>query len=245
MNELETLAARLQAGELVSPLQGLTLEQAYQVAALRHQLRMDAGDNAIGRKIGHTNTANWPAQGLTAPSWGWLYESSTEVAGETLFVGAWREPKVELECVLRLSHTPAAVEELPGCVDAMAIGLEIVDRPYPSWGISVPDSVAAGGVHAAMRLGPWMPLDAVTLRELRATLQVGGSSSEGGSSLVFGSPLDALARLMDLLSEQGAPPLQAGEIVTTGALAPALPLHAGCSLQAEISGLGALNLRLV
>lgn len=245
MNSFETLAAALQAGELVAPLPGLTLAEAYQVAALRHQLRLDAGDRVIGRKIGHTNTANWPAQGLSAPSWGWLYARSTEALGETLSIGAWREPKVELECVLRLSHTPSSVEELPGCVDAMAIGLEIVDRPYPSWGISVPDSVAAGGVHAAMRIGPWMPLDVLALRELQATLQVGDASSEGGSSLVFGSPVDALARLMVLLAEQGAPPFQAGEIITTGALAPALPLQAGVNLQAGISGLGALSLRLV
>lgn len=244
MNELESLAARLQAGELVSPLPGLRLAQAYQVAALRHQLRLDAGDRAIGRKIGHTNTANWAAQGLCAPSWGWLYESSTEAAGDTLAVDGWREPKVEIECVLRLSHTPASTEELPGCVDAMAIGLEIVDQPYPNWGISVPDSVAAGGVHAAMRIGPWMPLDALALRELQATLQVGDARSEGGSAMVFGSPLDAVARLMALLAEQGAPPLQAGEIVTTGALAPALPLRAGTALRADIVGLGALSLRL-
>ena len=114
MNALETLAARLQAGEMVQPLPGLTLSQAYEVAALRHRLRLDAGDTAIGRKIGHTNTVNWAAQGIDAPSWGWLYASSTESIGDTLSLSAWREPKIELECVLRLSRTPASVQELPG-----------------------------------------------------------------------------------------------------------------------------------
>jgi len=56
--------------------------------------------------------------------------------------------------------------------------------------------------------------------------------------------LNALARLMSLLADQGAPPLQAGEIVTTGALAPALPLRPGQDLQARLQRLGSLSLRL-
>jgi 2-keto-4-pentenoate hydratase len=96
-----------------------------------------------------------------------------------------------------------------------------------------------------MRIGPWQPVDAALLGDLQAELQVGDACSLGGSPLVFGSPLTALARLMALLAEQGAPPLQAGEIITTGALAPALPLRAGKKLQARIEGLGSLSVRLV
>lgn len=244
MNDFQGFAAGLQAGELQQPLPGLSLAQAYEIAAMRHALRLAAGDRAVGRKIGHTNTATWAAQGITAPSWGWLYERSTAPAGEVLNLRGWREPKIELECVLRLSHTPTHVDELPGCVDAMALGLEIVDRPYPSWQITLPDSVAAGGVHAAMRIGPWQPLDASLLPDLQAELRVDAARSEGGSALVFGSPLTALARLMSLLAEQGAPPLQAGEIITTGALAPALPLRAGQALSAAVAGLGELRMTL-
>lgn len=235
-HELDRLAAALQAGELCQPLPGLGLADAYRVAARRHALRLAADDRAIGRKIGHTNTANWAAQGIDAPSWGWLYARSTAPLGSELELGDWREPKVELECVLRLGAD--------GRPDAMALGLEIVDRPYPSWGISVADSIAAGGVHAAMRVRPWQPLDADALRSLKARLQVGDARSEGGSALVFGSPLSALARLAALLAEQDAPPLQAGEIVTTGALATALPLRAGQALHARLDGLDAISLTL-
>jgi len=182
VNERLRFATALQAGELLPPLPGLSLTQAYEIAALRHALRLAAGDRAIGRKIGHTNTANWAAQGLAAPSWGWLYERSTAPVGDCLALANWREPKVELECVLRLARTPASVDELPACVDAMAIGLEIVDRPYPSWNITVADSVAAGGVHAAMRVGRWHALDAAALRRLQAELQVGDARSDGAAA---------------------------------------------------------------
>ncbi len=238
MNAFHAFAAALQAGEPVDPLPGLGLPQAYAIAAQRHALRLASGDRTVGRKIGHTNRANWPSQGIAAPSWGWLYEASTAPLGKQLCLAGWREPKVELECVLRLARTPKNPEELPECVDAMALGLEIVDRPYPSWQITVADSIAAGGVHAAQRIGPWQKADPALLNNLEAELQVGAQQSLGGSALVFGSPLEALAQLMAVLAEQGAPPLQAGEVITTGALAPALPLQSGQRLHARISGLG-------
>ncbi|MBH9575768.1 2-keto-4-pentenoate hydratase [Inhella proteolytica] len=244
MNPIDTYAAALQAGELLEPWPELSLPQAYEIAARRHQLRLVRGERAVGRKIGHTNRANWASQGIAGPSWGWLYAASTAPLGGCLSLAGWREPKVELECVLRLRHSPRSAADLPDCVDAMALGLEIVDRPYPSWQISVADSVAAGGVHAGLRVGPWRAPDPALLRELQAELQVGTHQSRGSSALVFGSPLTALAELMALLAKQGAPALQAGELITTGALAPALPLQAGETLRARIDGLGECELAL-
>jgi 2-oxo-3-hexenedioate decarboxylase len=220
----------------MQPIPGLTLAAAYALAAERHALRLAAGEVPIGRKIGHTNPATWPAQGISAPTWGWLYASSTAPLGDTLSLAGWREPKVELECVLRIGAD--------GAPDAMALGLEIVDRPYPSWQITVADSVAANGVHAAMRIGPWQPVDADLLSKLKAELRVGDARSAGSSAMVFGSPLNALIRLKQVLAERGAPPLRAGEVVTTGALAPASLLHAGESLNARVEGLDRISLRL-
>lgn len=244
-NEFERFVAALQAGAVLQPLAGLALADAYRIAAQRHALRLAAGERPVGRKIGHTNPVNWAAQGINAPSWGWLYAGSTRPLAGARPLPAWREPRLELECVLRLARTPdsrADLSELADCVDAMALGLEIVDRPYPSWQIGVADSVAANGVHAALWLGPWQPLRAEALGRLQACLRLGEAGSEGmsegGSALVLGSPLVALARLMRLLDEQGAPPLVAGEIVTTGALAPALPLQGG-AMHAEIAQLAA------
>lgn len=248
---LQHLADSLDAARcgdaLAQPLPGLTLTEAYRVAAHNHQRRLTAGDRPVGRKIGHTNPANWPAQGIDAPSWGWLYAATTW-QGRPLPTGkAWREPKVELELVLRLREAPppsAEAIDLPqwaDCIDTVALGLEFVDRPYPAWGGSVADSVAAGGVHAGLWIGEaqaW-PADGVeALGRLTAVLKVGDSHSEGGSAWVLGHPLEALARLHQVLALQGAQALQAGEWITTGALAPALPYPAGTTLAARIDGAG-------
>ncbi|WP_374662084.1 2-keto-4-pentenoate hydratase [Inhella sp.] len=221
--------ARL-GGPVVDIPTSLTLSEAYAIAARNHARRLARGDRAAGRKIGHTWPATWAAQGIAAPTWGWLYADTTDDLADALDLAAWREPKVELELVLRLG-----MDRRP---DAMALGLEIVDRPYPSWDFPVAASVSAGGVHAALLHGPWQPFDPqADLSTLRACLRVGEQYSEGGSERVLGSPLRALEALADLLDEQEALPLQPDEIVTTGALTPALPLKPGQRCEARIEGL--------
>lgn len=232
--------ARLRGSTVAVP-EGLSLAQAYAVAEHNHARRLAEGAHAVGRKIGHTWPASWAAQGIAAPSWGWLYARSTAEMAPTLDLSAWREPKAEVELVLRLG-----LDRQPR---AMALGIEIVDRPYPSWDFPVAASIAAGGVHAALLLGPWQVFDNAVhgplLSRLSAQLQVGDARSEGGSARVLGSPLAALEALSALLHAQDAPPLQPDEIVTTGALAPSLPLRAGERCEAMIEGLPLAPLRWV
>ncbi len=233
-----------QGGPTVSAWPGLSLPEAYAVAARNHARRVAEGDAPLGRKIGHTNPANWPTLGLSAPSWGWLYRARTWTDVPLPSGERWREPKVELELVLRLGAPPAPgapLEAWARCVDAVALGLEFVDRPYAAWGGSVADSVAAGGVHAGLWMGPVRTSTPVLARawgDLRAHLQVGEASSQGSSAAVMGHPLAAVAALQSLLAQQGAAPLQAGEWITTGALAPALPYRPGAPISALIEGPG-------
>lgn len=229
----EALWQARREGRTVPVPEGLSLDAAYAVAAHNHARRLAAGERAVGRKVGHTFPAAWAAQGIQMPSWGWLYAQSTAELGESLALSAWREPKAEVELVLRLG-----ADRRP---EAMALGIEIVDRPYPSWDFPVAASIAAGGVHAALCHGPWCAWDAQAhgpqLARLLARLRVGEAVSEGGSERVLGNPLAALDALAALLQAQAAPPLQAGEIVSTGALAPSLPLSPGMHCEAAIDGL--------
>lgn len=245
---VQSVADRLWTGRLegrvVDPCGDLSLDEAYEIAAINHARRIQAGDRAVGRKIGHTNPALWPQLGLSEPSWGWLYATTTQPLPEHLDLAPWREPKVELECVLRLGRTPREGEPASACVGALALGLEIVDRPYPDWQLQIGDSIAAGGVHAGLLVGAWQDLPTEGLDRLRAHLRVGESESEGGSALVLGNPLLALDAMQQVLARRQAPPLLAGELITTGALAPALLLSAGGMLSARVEGLGELRLGL-
>jgi 2-oxo-3-hexenedioate decarboxylase len=65
-------------------------------------------------------------------------------------------------------------------------------------------------------------------------------ADRGNSANVLGGgPLAALSHLLEVLaSDPDAPPLGAGEIVTTGTLTRALPVAAGEHWRAEAVGLG-------
>ncbi|MBB5206405.1 2-keto-4-pentenoate hydratase [Inhella inkyongensis] len=244
--EIDALHAAMDGGGPPCPVPDLDLPAAYACAQALHQRRLAAGWQPAGRKIGHTRQELWPALGLQAPSWGWLYAERMGPLWQPELTPT-REPKVELELVLHLGTTPppdADLKALRACVDQIALGLEWVDRPYTAWSFPVPASIAAGGVHQGLSLGPPLPPDAVNWDTLEARLQVDAAVSEGGSALVLGSPLRALERLHKLLQEQGQTGLQAGEWITTGALAPALPVRAGQRLDAQISGLPLLTIYL-
>ncbi len=216
----------------VAPAADLSLADAYAVAAINHQRRLAQGDVGVGRKIGHTNPSLWPTQGVSAPSWGWLYAASTQPMPQVLDFSAWLKPKAELEVVLRLGAD--------GEVDAIALGLEIVDPPYHDWQFSVPAAIASGGVHAALLINPWQPFEpsmADGLQQLVARFQVGDMVTEGGSAAVLGSPLQALASLREVLREQGDPGLKPGDVITTGALAPSILLRPGIEIHGSVTAL--------
>jgi 2-oxo-3-hexenedioate decarboxylase len=60
---------------------------------------------------------------------------------------------------------------------------------------------------------------------------------------VLGGPLTALAFLVDLLKKQpAAPPLRAGEIISTGTLTDAHPVAPGETWRTEVTGFGGLTL---
>ena len=71
------------------------------------------------------------------------------------------EPRIEPEIVFRLAIAPAAgMDErtLLESVDWVAHGFEVVQSIFPGWQFSVPDTVAAFGLHGALLIGPRHPV---------------------------------------------------------------------------------------
>jgi 2-oxo-3-hexenedioate decarboxylase len=68
----------------------------------------------------------------------------------------------------------------------------------------------------------------------------------GRGEIVLGSPLAALGHLVELLAKQPeAPPLGAGEIISTGTLTDAHPVGPGETWSTEIRGLPLPGLQLL
>jgi 2-oxo-3-hexenedioate decarboxylase len=69
--------------------------------------------------------------------------------------------------------------------------------------------------------------------------------AEGGGDAVLGSPLNALAHLIEVLQDlPDHPPLEAGELITTGTLTQALPAAANQRWSTRIEGLPVTPLTL-
>lgn len=247
--EIEAVAAEalaaLDAGLQIAPFTGrladFDMEKACRVAAVARALRVARGETPIGRKIGFTNPGLWTQYGIDRPIWGDMYAHTARPvdASETFVLAALREPQIEPEIVLRLACAPEpGMDEraLLDCVAWVAHGFEIVQSIFPGWRFESPDTIAAFGMHGALRFGE--PL-AVTpqnrdilfaaLTEFTVTLSRNGDAIETGSGAnVLGGPLSALRHVVGLLAgDPHNPPIAAGEIVTTGTLTCAYPVAAG------------------
>lgn len=244
----EDLARRLlaakEAGRQVAPLSdarpGLTLAQGYDIAAHAHALRVAEGDRPVGRKIGFTNRTIWGIYGVYGPLWGWVYDSTLADLpqdGAPVVLPNLPELRLEPEIAFRFARTPDAAmtdAELAACIDGVAHGVELVFSLYPGWRFTAADSAAAFGMHAALLLGPMqapgtlLANGGAALAGLRITLDGPGIRLRGRGSDVLDGPLQALRFLLSEVSAMpGAPPIQPGEIVTTGTLTDAVPVARG------------------
>ncbi len=249
------ITARPSAGGADFPL-----DRAYQVGRALHERLLARGFTPVGRKIGFTNRAMWQQFQVSEPIWARMYAQTVHVAqggAHRLSLDGMAAPRLEPEVVLKLrAAVPAgdpSPEALAGCIEWAAVGFEIVDSHFPEWRFTAAEAVADFGVHAALVVGtPWhvgseSPRHLATVLEtLRVSLRGGaGFAAEGEGRNALGSPLLALAHLADVVARQPwAPPLAAGEVITTGTLTPLPVLRRGEIYSVEIAGAPLPGLRL-
>jgi 2-oxo-3-hexenedioate decarboxylase len=267
MPDIETLAAQLldayDNGRLITPPSAhgsFTLADAYATGERLVALRRDRGEQTVGRKIGFTNTSIWAEYGVDRPLWAAMYASTsqdTDADTATVSLAGMVAPRIEPEIVFGLRRAVAPgitdLRELLDHIAWVAPGFEIVDCHFPEWRFTSADCAADFGLHARLVIGRHLAIDhasgaglveklarfSVTL--LRDDVEV----ATGGGAFVLGSPLYALRYLVETLGSQGAEPLAAGEIVTTGTLTPALPIKPGQRWQSVLDGLEPHGLSLV
>ncbi|GJD53230.1 2-hydroxyhexa-2,4-dienoate hydratase [Methylobacterium crusticola] len=250
---LSALDGRRQIPSPVGRGGGLTLGEAYRVAASVRRLREARGERVVGRKVGFTNTSIWAEYAVDAPIWGYVYDTTlhrlADRAGSFGLAGVV-EPRIEPEIVFGLGRAPApGMDEraLLSCVEWVAHGFEIVQSLFPGWRFAAADTVAAFGLHGALLLGPPAAVTADAadawfdaLARFRITLLRDGAEADRGQAgnVLGGGPLSALRHLVDgLAADPASPPLAPGEIVSTGTLTRALPVAAGERWSTRLDGL--------
>lgn len=246
----------LTVGPFTERYPDLTAATGYMAARGLHDYRLKKGWNAVGRKIGFTNRTLWDRYGVHEPMWGTVYDRTLIRAADdraTVPLEGLVQPRIEPEIAFKLKAAPRSSEqkELLACIEWMAHAVEIVQCHHPDWKFTIADCTTDNGLHGRLVVGTPVALANVAgladqLPLAQARLYKGERLVDiGCGANVLGSPLLALAHVVDLLERQpGAPPLAAGEIVTTGVLTDAHPVAPGEEWHTEISGLPLPGLKI-
>jgi 2-keto-4-pentenoate hydratase len=234
--------------ECLSADPAFDLATGYRVGHLVHEMRVAQGWRVLGRKIGFTNAAMWEVYGVHAPIWGYVYDTRRIGPGASVSLRGLADPKLEPEIALHFRSAPPAGADaaaILACADEAAHVFEIVQTHFAGWKFKAPDSVADNGLHGAMLIGRAQPIaslgpdPAAALAECSIALASSNGTRETGNGRnALGSPLIAIAHLVEVLARQDPPvPVQAGEWITTGTLTAAYPIKPGETWTTTVSGM--------
>lgn len=237
--------AVLNTGQQVAPFSSrlpvFDFDAAYRVTDGVRQRRVAAGATTIGRKIGFTNRTIWEEYSVSAPMWGFVYDTSASNIADldgSFSIAGFAEPRIEPEIVFGLGKAPSPgmnEHELLGCIDWLAHGFEVVQSIYPNWAFTLPDTVAAYGLHGALLIGPRHDItgNRDAWEAALATFEIdllrnGEVMDHGRAANVLDGPLSALRHFNEVLAADPVnASLAAGELVTTGTLTRAFPIEPG------------------
>ena len=232
---------------------GLTAAAGYQAARALHEYRLAQGWKPVGRKIGFTNRTLWARYGVHEPMWGTVYDRTLVFSNQSscsVSLAGLVQPRIEPEICFKLKSAPRP-DRLLESIEWVAHSVEIVRCHHPAWKVTISDCTADNGLHGRLVVGTPVPVEKVPdlmerLPAVEARLFRSGSLVDRGTGVnVLGSPLLSLGHLAELLArEPWAPPLGAGEIVTTGVLTDAHPVSPGETWSTEIAGLPLPGLRI-
>lgn len=222
------------------------VDGAYAVQAELTRRRVEAGGVVVGRKIGLTSPAVQKQLGVDQPDFGVLFEDMHFADGATVPTATLLQPKVEAEVAFILGadlHGDLDLATVRAAVTHAVPALEIVDSRVDNWDITIVDTVADNGSSAAFVLGDVaVPLDEIEPRDVQMVLTVDGHEvSSGNGAACLGDPLEALLWLARTAHELGDP-LREGQIILSGALGPMVPVSAGSTVRALITGLGDVSI---
>jgi 2-keto-4-pentenoate hydratase len=208
--------------------------------------RVTDSNGRIGRKIGLTSPAVQAQLKVDQPDFGTLLADMVVQPGEPVAHGRLLQPKIEAEVAFVLGADidglDPSLDDVAAAVRVAVPAFEIVDSRIAGWDITIADTVADNASSGLFVLGDTeLPLEGLDLVGIEMTLAEDGetvSSGTGGACL--GSPLIALQWLAKVAASVGDP-LRAGEIVLSGALGPMVPVKAGSTYHAILTGLGEIS----
>lgn len=216
---------------------------AYEIQIANAIHRSNQGSRIVGKKIGLTSLAVQKQLGVDQPDFGILFDDMEVLNGLSVNMGELMQPKVETEIAFVLAEDlddpRLSMVDLIDSIDYCLPAIEIVGSRIENWNIKITDTVAdnASASHYVIGHTP-RTLDEFDVVNCAMKMTKNGTLvSEGKGSNCLGSPLNATLWLAKKMVEMGTP-LEAGELIFSGALGPMSNVEAGDHFHATIEGLG-------
>ena len=235
--------------QTIAPLreQGVTdLDLAYAIQNINTEHRVNAGARIVGKKIGLTSLAVQQQLGVDQPDYGVLFHDMEILNGLSVAMSEMMQPKAEAEIAFILGDDldtdQLTILDLIHAIDFALPAIEIVGSRIENWNIKICDTVAdnASASHYVLGHRPGT-LDEFDMVGCSMQLHKNGTLvSEGSGAACLGSPLNATLWLANKMAALGQP-LQAGELILSGAIGPMTALNTGDNIIAQIEGLGSVS----
>lgn len=233
---LEAVAGAQSVQLFTARFQPFTFADARAIARRTDHLRTQRGETRIGYKLGWTSEAMRKALGVDRPNWGTLWDTQVATKGQSdarfrIEVPRQRPAKIEPELVWRCPVDLAGasrVNELESLDGSWALGLEVVQPRFGTFGFDWLDNTADNSSAAAVVVGPFVSVEPDAIVEANLDFSDGEITASGTGRAVMGSPFAAIAWLTESLADEGTS-LVAGDIIFTGGLTAPLDVRPGRS----------------
>lgn len=224
--------------------------EAYAIQA--HNIQKQLQQNAIvtGKKIGLTNPKVQQQLGVSQPDFGVLLNHMDLSAMAEIPAEQFIQPKIEVELAFviykKIEQPIQTIEEMQQYISYVIPSFEIVDSRIQDWKIRFVDTVADNASSAAYVLsGERTAISEVECATVKMTLTQNGELVSKGSGLeCLGHPLNAVMWLVNKMLSLGTP-IQAGEIILSGALGPMVNVNAGDEFETQIDGFAPLKVKFI
>jgi len=244
----------LSNGKTVSPLTSrgfdISIEDAYHIQQRMLSLRIAKGEKVIGKKIGVTSKAVMNMLGVHQPDFGYLLDGMVYNEGESIPMDTLIQPKAEGEIAFLLNKDlmgpGLTAADILAATEGVMACFEIVDSRIQDWKIKIQDTVADNASCGVFVLGDKLvDPKSVDLSLCGMVLEKNGEIVvTGAGAATMASPVNAMVWLANTLGRLGIP-LNAGDVVLSGALGAMVPVKAGDSLRVTIGGIGGCSVRFV
>ncbi|MEO0897742.1 MAG: fumarylacetoacetate hydrolase family protein [Bacteroidota bacterium] len=256
-SQIQQVAAILrqanQHKELIDPIRNIIGAQdaalAYEIQLVNNRLRLAEGAKRIGCKIGLTSPVVQKQFGIDQPDFGWLMDDMKVENGGSLAFKELMQPKAEGELAFvinkELADPALSMDQLKAAIAYVQASIEIVGSRIRNWDISITDTIADNASASHFVLGDaQVPLQDIDLLNFRMELFSNGEKKSTGSGKdCLGNPLHAVIWLTRTMAEMGQP-LQAGDVVLSGALGPMVNIEQGDELSATFDGMGDVHIKI-